>query len=139
MIILDTNVLSALTVDVPDPTVAKWLDGYPQISIWTTSVCLFEMNFGLNIMPEGKRRRALGQAIQILIEGILENRIAVFDFTAALHAAEFSSKRRALGRPVEIRDVMIAGITSATGATLATRNIRDFEHSGLEFVNPWDA
>jgi toxin FitB len=139
VIILDTNVLSALTLDVPDPTVAKWLDRCPQISIWTTSVCLFEMNFGLNIMPEGKRRRDLGQAIQILIEDILENRIAAFDFTAALHAAEFSRKRRALGRPVEIRDVMIAGIASATGATLATRNIRDFEHSGLELVNPWHA
>ena len=139
MIILDTNVLSALTAEVPDPTVAKWLDRCPRISIWTTSVCLFEMKFGLNIMPEGKRRRALGQAIQTLIEDILENRIAAFDFTSALHAAEFSGKRKVLGRPVEIRDVMIAGVASATGATLATRNIRDFEYSGLELVNPWDA
>jgi toxin FitB len=139
VIILDTNVLSALTAEVSDPTVAKWLDRCPRISIWTTSVCLFEMKFGLNIMPEGKRRRALGQAIETLIEDILENRIAAFDFTAAVHAAEFAGKRKALGRPVKIRDVMIAGVASATGATLATRNIRDFEHSGLELLNPWDA
>jgi toxin FitB len=139
VIILDTNVLSALTAEVPDPTVAKWLDRCPRISIWTASVCLFEMKYGLNIMPEGKRRRALGQAIQTLIDDILENRIAAFDFTAAVHAAEFSGKRKALGRPVEIRDVMIAGVALSTGATLATRNIRDFEHSGLELVNPWEA
>lgn len=47
--------------------------------------------------------------------------------------------RRRAGRPVEIRDVQIAGITAARKATLATRNRRHFEGLGINVVDPWSA
>jgi predicted nucleic acid-binding protein len=50
----------------------------------------------------------------------------------------FALRRKEIGRPVEMRDIMISGIALAHGARLATRNIRDFEHSGLDIVNPWE-
>jgi toxin FitB len=138
MILLDTNVLSTLISETRDAAVVQWLDRHPRVSIWTTSVNLFEVKHGLNIMPDGKRRRVLEETFQTFIADFLENRISSFDANAALHAADFSNKRRSLGRPVEIRDTMIAGLAISLGAVLCTRNIRDFEHSGLELVNPWD-
>ena len=139
MILLDTNVLSVLISEKRDVPVVQWLDRHPRVSIWTTSVNLFEVKFGLNILPDGKRRRMLEETFQTFISDFLQNRIATFDVNAAVQAAAFSSKRRSLGRPVEIRDTMIAGLAISLSAVLCTRNIRDFEHSGLELVNPWGA
>ena len=139
MILLDTNVLSPLISETRDLAVVSWLDRHARVSIWTTSINVFEVKFGLNIMPDGKRRRVLEETFQTFIADFLENRVAMFDVKAAMSAASYSSKRRSLGRPVEIRDTLIAGLAISLGATLATRNIRDFEHSGLELVNPWDA
>lgn len=138
MILLDTNVLSALMADVPDQLVIRWLDREPRISIWTTSVNVFEIKFGLNVMPEGKRRRALEVAFQSLTQDLLENRIASFDALAAQHAAKISARQKSLGHNVEIRDTMIAGIASATKARLATRNLRDFQEAGVGLLSPWD-
>lgn len=138
MILLDTNVLSALIANVPDENVVSWLDSEPRISVWTTSVNVFEIKFGLNTMPEGKRRRALETAFQKLTQDLLENRIASFDVSAAQHAANISARQKSVGHNVEIRDTMIAGIASASRARLATRNLRDFQEAGITLVNPWD-
>ena len=56
MIVLDTNVLSALMRDVPETEIEDWLDRQPRTSIWTTSITVFELYFGLQIMAAGKRR-----------------------------------------------------------------------------------
>ena len=54
MIILDSNVISELMRPRPDERVIVWLDRQPRSSIWTTSITLFEISFGLQIMPAGK-------------------------------------------------------------------------------------
>jgi toxin FitB len=59
------------------------------------------------------------------------------DELAADAAASIAARQRGAGRPVEIRDVLIAGITQARRATLATRDIRHFEATGILLVNPW--
>ena len=137
MIILDTNVLSALIKEAPETGVMQWLDEEPRISIWTSAISLFEIRHGIDIMPEGRRKVALSGSLDRLVSDLLENRIAPFDSQAASHAANYSAKRKSLGRPVEFRDIMIAGIALASGARLATRNIRDFELSDIVLVNPW--
>lgn len=137
MILLDTNVLSALMQREPDPEVIGWLDARPPESIWTTSVTVFEVRLGLEILAEGKRRRRLEEAFARVVEVDLENRVAAFDEPAAEAAAGIAAERRRAGRPVEIRDVQIAGIARARKATLATRNVRHFEGLGLELVDPW--
>lgn len=79
MILLDTNVISALMREVPDEAVVRWLDSQPGSSIWTTSITVFEIRFGLQTMPEGKRQRGLIQAFDSMLARVLEQRIAVFD------------------------------------------------------------
>jgi len=137
MIVLDTNVLSALMLVQPDMRVVEWLDRQPAESIWITSVTLFEIRFGLAQLPAGNRRRSLEGAFDLLLREDLENRILDFDPAAAECAARLAASRRSAGRSVDFRDTEIAGIVEARQATLATRNIRHFEDLQSPVVNPW--
>lgn len=139
MIVLDTNVVSALMRREPEPAVVSWLDSLPAESVWTTSVTVFEIRLGLEILVEGRRRRELEEAFAKALEEDFENRVLPFDETAAQAAGLIAAERRRAGRSVEFRDVQIAGIAKARKATLATRNIRHFEGCGLMLVDPWAA
>jgi predicted nucleic acid-binding protein len=136
MIVLDTNVLSALMRQSADKQVVDWLDKQPRSSIWTTSVTILEIRFGLQILPVGKRRSALIQSFEALLDKI-ERRVAPFDTTAAQQAGDLMALRHKKGRPGELRDTMIAGIVLACHATLATRNISHFEDLSVPVANPW--
>lgn len=137
MIILDTNVLSALMRQSADKRVVAWLDNQPRTSIWTTSVTILEIRFGLQILPVGKRRAVLMQAFDIVLNDMLGRRVAPFDTVAAQHSADLMASRHKKGRPGELRDTMIAGIVLASHATLATRNTAHFEDLSLPVINPW--
>jgi predicted nucleic acid-binding protein len=138
MIILDTNVLSALMRQTPDRHVIEWLDRQPRTSIWTNSVTILEIRFGLQIMVTDKRRLLLTQAFETALEA-MGNRIASFDAAAATAPAELMAARQKRGRPGDLRDTMIAGIVLAHRATLATRNTGHFEDLSVPVVNPWSA
>jgi predicted nucleic acid-binding protein len=135
MIILDTNVVSALMREPGDRTVMAWLDNQPRSSIWTTSVTVLEVNFGLRLMAVGRRRLALLEAFAGLL-AMIEERVAAFDTAAAEQAGELMAVRQKKGRPAELRDTMIAGIVLARHATLATRNTAHFADLPT-VVNPW--
>lgn len=137
MIVLDTNVLSAVMQSEPDAKVVDWLDKLPAESVWTTAVTVFEVQFGLELLATGRRRRRLEDAFARLLEEDLQGRIIPFDQDAARAAAQHAAKRRASGRPVDFRDAEIAGIVSARRGTLATRNFRHFQGLDLSLVNPW--
>ena len=136
MIVLDTNVLSALMRQTPDAKVIAWLDKQSRTSVWTTSVTMLEIRFGLQIMATGQRRSRLLEAFEALLEK-MGHRVAPFDDEAAAQAADLMASRQRKGRPVELRDTMIAGIVSARHATLATRNLVHFEDLSVPVVNPW--
>ena len=137
MIILDTNVLSALMRRIPDKDVIAWLDKQPRSSIWTTSVTILEVRFGLQTMPAGKRRAALMRAFETVLADMIGQRIAPFDTAAAQQAGDLMAVRYKRGRPGELRDTMIAGIALACHATLATRNTSHFEDLSVPLINPW--
>ncbi len=139
MIILDTNVLSALMRKAPEARVVAWLDRQPAESVWITSVTLFEARLGLALLPRGRRRRALETAFEQLLQDDLENRVLDFDSAAATAAALLAAGRQQAGRPVDVRDTQIAGIALARHATLATRNVRHFQGLNVLVVNPWEA
>lgn len=137
MIILDTNVLSALMRTTPEASVITWLDRQPAESIWITSITLFETRLGLALLPKGKRRQALETAFSQLLEEDLENRVLDFDSAAAAEAATLAADRQRAGRPVDIRDTQIAGIALARHAVVATRNTRHFSDLKVPVVDPW--
>lgn len=138
MIVLDTNVLSALMRQTPDKTVMAWLDMQPRNSVWTTSVTVLEIRFGLQILPFGKRRSQLLELFDTLLDKI-EHRVAPLDAAAAQQAADLMAQRQKRGRPGDLRDTMIAGIVLAHRATLATRNTAHFADLSVPVVDPWSA
>ena len=139
VILLDTNVLSAMMRAANEPAVERWLDAQPPESVWTTAITLFEVRFGLTILAPGRRRDRLEAAFRLAIDDVLEGRVLPFDRSAAEATAAIAAERRQAGRPVEIRDLQIAGIARARKATLATRNGRHFEGLGIALVDPWRA
>jgi predicted nucleic acid-binding protein len=139
MIVLDTNVLSALMRAEPDRPVVRWLDRLAAESIWTTSITVFEVRFGLEVLPAGERKAALQHAFNQAIDEDLRGRVLDFDARAASVAGEIAAKLRALGRPVDMRDAQIAGIIAARRATLATRNVRHFVDAGIPVIDPWNS
>jgi len=139
MIILDTNVLSALIRQGPDPdpVILSWLDRQAPMSVWTTSLTMLEIRYGLAVMPVGRRRAVKLAAFERFLEEDLEHRVLPFDNAAAEHAAALMEVRHRAGRPRELRDTMIAGIALAQRATLATRNVRHFDDLNVPIVDPW--
>lgn len=137
MIILDTNVLSALMQQQPDPQVVAWLDDQPAESIWLSSITLFEARYGLALLASGQRKKMLQEGFEELLQQDLQNRVLLFDINAANHAAQLAAERKTRGRPVDMRDTFIAGIALARRATLATRNLRHFDDLSVPVVNPW--
>jgi predicted nucleic acid-binding protein len=139
MIILDTNVLSALMLTVADERVVNWLDLQPSDSIWTSAVTVFEVRLGLELLPSGRRRNQLEQAFADVLAEDLEGRVVPFDDEAARAASTIAAARQRGGVIVDLRDTQIAGIATSRRAAIATRNTRHFTGLDVDVIDPWRA
>jgi predicted nucleic acid-binding protein len=139
VILLDTNVISALMQATPEPAVLRWLDAQPVESVWTTTITVFEVHFGLALLPSGRRRQSLEAAFDRAMTVVLGGRVLAFDRQVATAAGAMAAEGQRHGRTADVRDVQIAGIAAVRRATLATRNIRHFDHLGIVLVDPWSA
>jgi len=137
MIILDTNILSALMQTKADIPVINWLNSVAVESIWITSITLFETRFGLALLPEGKRRDTLTAQFEQVVETDLDGRVLLFDQEAANMAATLAANRKKTGNVVDMRDTFIAGIALSRKAIIATRNTKHFQDLEVEIINPW--
>ena len=136
MIILDTNVVSELTRPEPAGRVDAWLDSQRSATLYLTTISEAELRYGVAIMPSGKRRRAVAATVEQILEEY-EQRILSFDRSAALAYSEIAARRRAAGLPVKNFDCQIAAIARSVGASIATRNVKDFEGCGVGIIDPW--
>ena len=135
--LLDTNVVSELMRDVPDPNVLSWMDEQPTQDLFVTAVTEAEIRTGVAILPEGARRRGLADAAERALGSLFAGRIRPFDSDAARAYAEIFAACRAAGRPISQADCQIAAIARSQGMTVATRNVRDFMDTGIEVIDPW--
>lgn len=135
--ILDTNVLSELLRTRPSPSVLAWFAAQGPYSLSVTAVTQAEMMLGARLLPKGKRRTALERALSAMFDEDFSGRILPFDSRAVAAYVEIVAERRALGRPISQFDAQIAAIARSTGAALATRNTVDFEHCGIDLIDPW--
>lgn len=139
MIVLDTNVISqAFSRSGIDTRVLDWLNAQEPASLFLSSIVFAELYFGAYLVRESVRREGLLQAIS-RIRSEYSGRILVFGETAAELYGRVAATRRLSGRAVETKDAMIAAICMAHDATLATRNVRDFDGLDLRLVNPFEA
>src|SRR5579863_9894871 len=139
MIVLDTDVVSELMKSAPDPAVMAWIDAIPGATLFLSAVTQAEILYVVALVPEGKRREGLALAARTAFEAYFRGRILPFDSEAAEAFAELAAGRRRAGRPISQADAQIAAIARSRGATLATRNVPDFEGCGVEIVDPCGA
>jgi predicted nucleic acid-binding protein len=137
MLILDTNVLSAIMAPKATPEVAAWIARQSDESLFTTAISQAEILAGLAIMAEGRRRRQLEATAHGIFVEDFEGRILSFDTAAATAYADVLAARRRSGRPTPPLDCMIAAIAISHGAAVVTRDVGGFEGCGLTLINPW--
>jgi predicted nucleic acid-binding protein len=137
VILLDTNVLSELMKSTPEPAVIHWLDAQLDSQVFLTSITKAEIELGIALLPNGKRKDTFTQLAGALFDEF-QDRILPFDASAASYYANLLANARKAGRTMSVEDAQIAAITQANHLTLATRNSKDFEFvPDLLLINPW--
>lgn len=137
MIILDTNVLSEMMKQKPEPRVAAWMAARPRTSLFTTAITQAELLYGVALLPVGRRRDELRDAVHMLFDVDLAGYVLPFDSASARAFADIAAARRRSGLPISQADAQIAAIARSRDASVATRNISDFEGCGFVVHNPW--
>ncbi len=137
MILLDTNVLSELMRPAPSARVVAWVAAQAPRSLYVTSVTQAEILYGVLLLPGGRRRASIEAAAAAMFETDFAGRVLPFGGEAAVFYAHIAAERRRGGRPISHFDAQIAAIARTTGATVATRNLSDFEECGVDLADPW--
>ena len=136
MIILDTNVVSELMRPDPAPGVAGWVRDRDRHELRTTSITLAEIRYGIARLPDGRRKHVLLAAADEIFSAFAEQ-VVPADAAAAEHYAVIASSRERAGKPIAGFDALIAAVCRSRGAALATRNVSDFDGTGIEIIDPW--
>jgi toxin FitB len=118
--------------------VLSWLDSLDASEVATTAITAAELRYGVARLPDGRRKRELALVIRGILAEDFHGRVLPFDERASVRYAEVVTGREQIGRPIGVPDAQIAAICRDLGATLATRNISDFEDAGIELFNPWE-
>lgn len=138
MILLDTNVISEVMRAVPSAPVLDWFAEQIPSDLHLPAIVEAELRFGILLLPEGRRKSALADALEDMLEIDFRGRIVPFDSASARAYGRIASKRRREGRAVKEADCQIAAIAAARRASVATRNVRDFQDAGIPILNPWE-
>ena len=134
MIVIDTNIISEMMRNEPDPDVIAWAASAGRLH--TTAITLAEVEYGLARLPEGRRRYQL-TAIAAGVFADFDDVVLPFDSPAARRYGTIVAGREKLGRPIANLDAQIAAICASREAALATRNTADFDATGVTVINPW--
>lgn len=135
MIVLDTNVVSETLRARPSPGVMQWLESRGE-PFALAAVTIGELLTGVRLLPHGKRRDGLMEAVeQVLLRWAV---ILPYDMEAARIYAAMREQAQAIGRGLSAEDGTIAATCAAHGASLATRNMADFDFLPVPTVNPWE-
>lgn len=138
MILLDTNIVSDVMRSGPTGIAMQWMVGHEPSRLFLSTVTLAELRYGIALVPEGRRKRALAESMARMRSGF-GDRVVQFDEAAADLYGAIVAERRGQGRPIQPLDAQIAAIAASRRAALATRNTPDFDGCGLALINPWDS
>ena len=138
MILLDTNVVSEVMRVAPEPAVLDWMNASEASHLYLATITIAEISYGLQILPEGRRRQAITARFDRFIEQGFAHRVLPFDAAAAFIYGDVMARRKRMGRPLSVLDGQIVSIAKAHRMMVATRNTVDFEDTGVELLNPWE-
>ena len=138
--LIDTNVLSEYNRPAdPDAGVKRWLETTDRQSQHVSVITLAEIQKGIELLAEGKRRAQLEQWFRQDLEAWFLGRILPVDRRVAGRWASLVAQGARAGRHLPTVDSLIAATALAYDLTIGTRNTRDFEGIGVTIINPWEA
>jgi len=129
-------VVSELMRPEPAPQVAAWVRDLDRRELCTTVITLAEVRYGITRLPDGRRKQVLLAAADDIFRNF-EDQVLPVDAVAAEHYAVVASSRERSGKPISSFDALIAAVCRSQGAALATRNLPDFDGTGVELIDPW--
>jgi len=135
VIVVDTNLASELMRPSPSPSVVAWVRASRASQLHTTAITVAEVLYGVERLPKGPRRTLLGMTAREVFSAFAD-RVLAFDERAAEQYAQIVAGREAAGRPITGFDAQIAAICRVHDATLATRNAKDFNETGITILDP---
>jgi toxin FitB len=139
MIFLDTNVVSEMMKEEMAEAPRRWLDSQDVSQFWLTVITVAELRYGAKLLVDGSRKTRLLTAIDQMIAEDFADRVADFTIEATPEYAEIAVETRRIGKVMQPLDLQIAAMARLYDAALATRNIRHFEHTGVDLIDPWSA
>jgi len=137
MIVVDTNVTSELMKPAPSPAVVDWVRDHGAADLYTTSITLAEIGYGIERLSGGRRKALLKTAAEEVFSAF-SSQVLAFDAMAALEYPIIVRGCERAGTPIDGFDAQIASICRARQASLATRNVRDFQNTGIGVIDPWN-
>ena len=139
MILLDTNVVSEVMKTQPVEAVVAWLNSQDSERLYVSAITIGEIAYGLRILPDGKRRSGLHERFERFVALAFDQRVLAYDESAARVYGELMGDRKELGLPMSVPDGQIAAIARLNHLAVATRDVLDFEHCGIDVLNPFEA
>lgn len=137
MIVIDTNVISEVARPLPDRSLTLWMQQTGHNELFLCVVVVMELSFGAERLIQRTGSDRYQKSLADLLVGF-RDRMLEFGTDAAILTGKLRALRERAGRPISIADAMIAAICLHHGATLATRNVKDFEGLDLKLVNPFE-
>jgi predicted nucleic acid-binding protein len=137
--LVDTNIPSELTREVPDARVAGFLKKAGKESVFLSVMTIGEICKGIDMLPVSQKRKALQNWLEIDVRSWFAGRILPVTESIAERWGHLAATVRHRGIAVAVVDGVIAATALEHGLTLVTRNVKDFSSLGVVLLNPWDA
>lgn len=132
--LVDTNVLSELRRQAPDPRVVEWFALRPPVTLYLSVLTLGEIRRGIDAVPSAKRRAALADWLETGLPAYFSGRILPIDERVADRWGRMLAEA---GRPLPAIDSLLAATAAVHGLAVVTRNVRDFQGLGVPVIDPW--
>ncbi len=135
--LLDTNVISEWVKPKPDPGVIRWLSQVDEDRVFLSVISVAELRHGIEKLALGVRRKKLEAWLMDDLIDRFDNRIIQIDTDIANAWGCIVQQRQSTGRPISSMDAFVAGTALVKDLVVVTRNVADFEETGVMIHNPW--